>query len=130
MPLPGLDQNCTRAGSFYISLSFSTGNLEGELWLTRHPGESNADVTVVRPSLASPSSHPPPEDQGHLGNDVSRTTGQPGRGHWDFAPGQGYSGMISGTLEKKSAEGMLLRSGMAQSLEVWVQKIKRLQFFI
>ena len=72
----------------------------------------------------------PPEDQVHLGNTVSRTTCQTGCGHWHFAPGQDHSSLISAEpLEKKPVEGILLRSGMAQSLEVWIQNIKRLQFF-
>ena len=89
-----------------------------------------ANMTFVRPTLTFPSSHPQPGDQGHLGNHVSRTTYQNGCGHGDFAPHWGYSSIISAEhLEKKSVEGILLRSRMAQSLEVWIQKNKETCIF-
>lgn len=72
-PLTGLDQNYRSARRFFMSLSFLRGN--SKLWLTRHRGETKGDIgwhEFCEALAHLPSWHPPPGDQGHLGNNVSR----------------------------------------------------------
>lgn len=71
-------------------------------------------------------------DEGCLGTTVPQQEHtQAGCGRWRFALGQAPgTWFLQKPRKGKSAEGISLRSGMTQSPEGWIQKIKRLQFFI
>lgn len=117
-----------------IRLSFPTGNLEGKLWLTRRPAETAGETgwqdfgeaLLHLPFLTSPTLGSRPFGEQHQQEDM------PGRlWSWDLAPGQDHTMVTSAeSLEGQSVEGILLRSGVTQSLEIWIQKIKDCNFSI
>lgn len=122
------------AGRFSIRMSFPTRKLEGQLQLTLHLRETEGETVwgLLRGPPSPPLPHLPPPWESRPLEEQCHQKHMPGR-FWSLghSPGQGHSSIISAELmEEKLVEEILLRSGMVQSLEVWIQNIKRLQFFI
>lgn len=113
---------------------FPTDNLEGKRQLTNPRGETEAETgcqDCERPPW------PPLAPLPHPGSRLFGNHCSPARAHagrlWSLAlrSRSGPWNVISAEASQgKSAEGISLRSGMTQSPEGWIQKIKRLQFFI